>query len=151
MAKPRFEPTEEERQIIKGLAAYGVSHKQMVTIIRRPKGRAPDLYPISLPTFKKYFREELETAELTANNNVAKALYETAVDRGHKNHVQAAIFWLQARAQWKTQASVAHDGNIDFSLDPETLSALTDAELKGVEKFFSLKKARHVPSAANAA
>lgn len=150
MAKPSFEPTEEEREIVKGLAAYGVPQKQIVNVIRRPKGKSETLFPISLPTLRKYFREELDTAELTANNNVAKALYETAVDRGHKNHVQAAIFWLQARAGWKTQAQVAGTQSVSLDIPPEVLAGLSDAELKGLEKVLQWRS-RHEPSAANAA
>lgn len=154
MANPRFEPTDEEREIVKGLSAYGLKPGQIVQAVRRPKGYKGgdgELYPISVPTLKKYFREELETAELTANNNVAAALYQTATDRQHKNHVQAAIFWLQARAGWKTQAQLTADGSIDFTIDPETLRSLTPEELSGVEKFLNLKARGRVPTAANAA
>lgn len=154
MATPRFEPTEEEREIVKGLAAYGLKPSQIVSAVRRPKGYKGgdgELYPISVPTLKKYFREELETAELTANNNVAKALYDTAVDRSHKNHVQAAIFWLQARAGWKTQAQVTNDGTIDFNLTSEDLAGLSPEELSGVEKVLMKRARMRVPTAANAA
>lgn len=154
MANPRFEPTDEERRIVKGLAAYGLKPAQIIQAVRRPKGYKGgdgELYPISVPTLKKYFREELETAEMTANNNVAKALYDTAVDRSHKNHVQAAIFWLQARAGWKTQAQVTADGSIDLALDPEALAGLSPEELAGVEKVLMRKARMRVPTAANAA
>ena len=49
-------------------------------------------------TLHKYYRYELETAEVEANVRVAQALYNNAVKH---NNVTAQIWWTKSRMGWK--------------------------------------------------
>ncbi len=48
-------------------------------------------------TLRKYFTEELETAEAMANTKVAAALFKNCME----GNVAAQIFWMKSRARWR--------------------------------------------------
>jgi hypothetical protein len=146
MARPSFEATDEERQLVKALASYGIPQPAMVLLVKRPKGKAQLLAPISLPTLRKHFRAELDEGEPSMIAKVADALVKTALDRKHPGHVVAARFVLKARAGWRETDRMTHDGAIDFNLD---FSGATDDELAVIEKFFKRKTEDAAPAAAN--
>ena len=66
MPRPTLNPTDEERRLVKSLAAFGVPQEQ---IARRVGIR-------SVKTLRKHFREELDEGSLDANSTVAKTLYK---------------------------------------------------------------------------
>ena len=49
---------------------------------------------VSIPTLRKYYREELLDAPMERNMEVVKALYNNAVNR---ENVTAQIFWIKYR------------------------------------------------------
>ena len=141
-----FEPTADERKLVLALASYGIPQPAMCLLIKRPKGKAQELKPISEPTLRKHFRAELDEGEPSVIAKVADALVKTALDRKHPGHVVAARFFLKARAGWRETDRVTHDGSVDFNLD---FSGATDDELAVLEKYLKRKAGDVTPTAAN--
>src|SRR5215469_5839474 len=88
MARPRLQPTDEQRQKVKALSAMGTPQEQIANMIGCR----------SQKTLRKYFRKELDAGALEANYNVGKTLYAMATSG--KDPV-ATIFWLKSRAGWQ--------------------------------------------------
>ena len=92
MPRPTLNPTNEERRLVKSLAAYGVPQEH---IARRIGIR-------SVKTLRKHFREELDHGSLDANSTIAKTLFQMAKSG---QHPIATMFWLKFRAGWRDQPS----------------------------------------------
>ena len=88
MPRPRFIPTEEKRNTVSAMAAYGIKHED---IARAVGARSPK-------TLRKYFAEELRSSAIHANGQVAKTLYEMATSG---KWPAATIFWMKARMGWR--------------------------------------------------
>jgi hypothetical protein len=88
MGRPKFEPTDRDRQQVRTLCAMGIPHLDIARILT-----------ITAPTLRKYFRRELDTGQAEANAKVAQSLFRQATDARSPN-VAAAIFWMKARAGW---------------------------------------------------
>lgn len=87
MPRPNLKPTDRQREIVKMLAAFGITHDQIALKmgIRSPK------------TLRKHFRVELDTGAMDANSNVANTLYRMATSGEQPS---ATIFWLKSRGGW---------------------------------------------------
>jgi hypothetical protein len=90
MPRPNLQPTEEDRKMVRLMAACGVDQEQIAARIgiRSPK------------TLRKHYREELDRGALDANVRVSHSLLKMATSG---NCPAATIFWLKARAGWKDQ------------------------------------------------
>src|SRR5436189_1517140 len=86
MPRPKFVPTQQQREMVRSHAAVGTPQ---IMIARLLKVRSPK-------TIRKYFRDELDLGQAEANANVAGELYNNAT-RGDTN---AQKFWLLYRAGW---------------------------------------------------
>jgi hypothetical protein len=84
MPRPRLNPSEEQRRLVKSMAAVGVPHED---IARKIGIRSPK-------TLRRHFREELDLGMIDANYNVGKTLYEMATGG---DEVAATIFWVKTR------------------------------------------------------
>jgi hypothetical protein len=84
MSRPQFKPTNEQRNIVKSMAAMGIPHED---IGRKIGVRSPK-------TIRKHFREELDLGAMEANYKVAKTLFEMATSGAHP---AATIFWAKTR------------------------------------------------------
>ena len=93
MARPRFDPTAEQRRIVRSMAAYGMRQEEI----------AACLGIRSAKTLRRHFREELDRAVPEANARVVQSLFKEATG----GNVTAMIFWLKARAGWREVAAVA--------------------------------------------
>ena len=92
-----FDPTDEQRRIVRALAAVGV-----------PQEAVSNHLEIDAKTLRKHFRRELDGGMLEANVKVAQTLFSMAtVDR----NVAAAIFWMKARGGWREKNALDTDGN----------------------------------------
>ena len=87
MARPKLNPTSEQRLTVKCFAACGIPHEQ----IARKIGIR------SAKTLRKYFRAEIDSGQTEANYNVAHRMYENATG----GNVDAGKFWLIYRAGWR--------------------------------------------------
>jgi hypothetical protein len=86
MPRPKLKPTDEQRLLVKKLAAVGTPHEEIACMV---KIRSPK-------TLRKHFREELDRGTAEANAKVAGALFDNAM----KGDTNAQKFWLQSRAGW---------------------------------------------------
>lgn len=97
-----FKPTEDQRDLVMQLAAFGLRHSEIRLLIKGANGR-----PISEPTMRKNFAVELDTGKLRANVKVAQTLYKKAI----AGDTTSIIFWLKAQAGWKDMQRVELTGN----------------------------------------
>jgi|SRR6185295_6916589 len=82
------EPTETSRAEVKALSSFGNTQDQICSYL-----------DIDVKTLHKYYRRELDTAVIQANAQVAKRLYNKAVNQ---DDLSAQVFWLKTRARWRT-------------------------------------------------
>ena len=82
-----FQPTEEQRRTVKGMAGLGVPHDGIAVLLE-----------IDPKTLRKYFHNELERGSVEATAKVAQSLFHMATV---EKNVAAAIFWMKARAGWR--------------------------------------------------
>jgi transposase len=92
MPRPKFNPTEEQRRLVKSLSACGVTQEQ---IARRLGLR-------STKTLRKHFRKVLDEGIADANYNVARTLYDMAISG---THIAATLFWLKCRSGWRERST----------------------------------------------
>lgn len=88
MPRPRFVPTEEKRNTVRSMAAYGIKHEDIARVVGA----------LSPKTLRKYFAEELRSSAVNANARVAETLYAMAKSG---EHPAATIFWMKARMGWR--------------------------------------------------
>src|SRR3954453_3590034 len=93
MARPRFGPTDEQRQRVKVLAGHGLPHQQIATVAGVG----------SVVTLRKYFHEELTLGPLEAQSNVTRTLFRLATSGRNPS---ATMFWLKTRARWSEGGKV---------------------------------------------
>lgn len=92
MARPSFQPTDEQRKLVEQFAAFGIPVEEMTNLVTDKNGK-----PIDEKTLRKHFKAELETGRVKANAKVAMTLYSKALS----GDTTAMIFWLKTRARWK--------------------------------------------------
>ncbi|MHB1266405.1 MAG: hypothetical protein ACYCY2_02240 [Acidithiobacillus ferriphilus] len=104
--KPRFTASDADREKVKLLCAMGIPQEDICKLIMGPTG-----VHITAKTLAKHFREELDTASIIANQQVAGALFRMATDpKGGMKAVTAQIFWLKTRARWRETANLEVSG-----------------------------------------
>jgi hypothetical protein len=88
MPRPRFKPTQEQRLMVKSMAAYGVKQEDIGKVVglRSPK------------TLRKHFREEITRGSIDAIARVGQTLFQMATSG---KHVVATIFFLKTRGSWR--------------------------------------------------
>jgi len=82
------EPTDKTRAEVTALTSFGNTQEEV-----------PMYLGICVDTLAKYYRHELDTAVIRANAQVARALYNKAVNQ---DDLSAQTFWLKTRARWRT-------------------------------------------------
>lgn len=93
--RPPFEPTAEQRELVKQLAGLGTRHEDIARLIKIDEG-----------TMRKHFGDELEAGRAEANAKVAHSLFKAAL----AGVPAAMIFWLKTRAGWREVHAVEHTG-----------------------------------------
>lgn len=98
-AAPKFEPTADDRERVGRMAGYGLTQRQMASVIINPRtGKHIDHH-----TLEAGFPTELKTGAVIANAAVAKSLYEKATGKGSQS-VTAAIWWSKCRMHWRGES-----------------------------------------------
>jgi len=82
----RFEPTTEQRRLVRTLSGFGVRHDD----IARQIGVDPK-------TLRARCRDDLDRGSVEATAKVAQSLFQMATQG---RNVAAAIFWMKVRAGW---------------------------------------------------
>jgi hypothetical protein len=121
--RPEFEPTDEQRKVVRAMAGYGVPQADIGKVIG-----------CHAETLRKHFREELDKAEIEANSQVAQTAYQMATS----GRVPAAtFFWLKCRAGWKETFVHEHGGHI----------GITDAPTEDLERELATLRAKQAAAA----
>jgi hypothetical protein len=89
MARKPHEPTAKDRKQVMVMAGIGLTHDQIGKVLG-----------ISDETLRKYYSQELDTAESLMNAQVAQNLSSIATSK-QNGSVAAAIFWMKTRAGWR--------------------------------------------------
>ena len=106
------EPTAKTRSEVAALRSYGIPQEEVAAYIG-----------IDAKTLRKYYRDELDKAAITANAKVGQFLYQNAtgstLDKGatHGDCVRAAMFWAKTRMGWKETQGLEHTSP-DGSMSP---------------------------------
>ena len=95
----RYEPTEQARHMVKKMAAFGFTLKQIADVIG-----------VGVSSLQKHFKGELESGHVEANFMVANRLFEMAIN----GDTTACIFWCKTRLKWKETSRHEH------SFDPKS-------------------------------
>lgn len=101
--RPPFDPTAHDREQVLLMVGYGMTHREIATLIKNPKtGRA-----ISVNTLEKHFPEELAEGLAFVKARVIGNLVRRAT-KDHPSAVQAAIWFTKARCGWKSTDRFEH-------------------------------------------
>ena len=127
-----FQPSDDQRRLVRALAGFGITHDD----IARQVGCEPK-------TLRKHFRDELDRGSVEATAKVAQSLFQMATTG---KNVAAAIFWMKARAGWKEKHEVQVTTNrIELMSDEEL-----DAEIARLEQQLGhARRLEHEPAAAS--
>ena len=94
MGRPRFKPSESDRNTAQTMAAYGVPEEQIARAIGR-RG-------ISAKTLRKHFRNELSNGQAVANAKIAQTLFQMATSG---EHPAVTIFCAKVRLHMREKAA----------------------------------------------
>lgn len=86
MAYPAHKPTDELREKVASLKAFGNTHEAIAASLS-----------IDNDTLVKYYKEELTNGATNANHKVASVLF----DKCMAGDTSALIFYLKTRARWR--------------------------------------------------
>jgi hypothetical protein len=87
MPRPKLNPTQEQRQMVKTMTAMGAKQEDIALRIGVRSAK----------TLRKHFRNELDRGASEANLSVAQALFK----KTREGDIEAIIFWLKSRAGWR--------------------------------------------------
>jgi hypothetical protein len=96
-----FKPTASQIELVHQLAAFGLRYADICLFVKDKFGN-----PISEPTLRKNFSDEVGTGKLKANVKVAQTLYKKAI----AGDTTCMIFWLKTQAGWKDSQRVELTG-----------------------------------------
>lgn len=103
MGRRPFTPTPEQRQLVQNMAGIGIRQEDIVHCL-------PPIMeggkPISLPTLRKYFAEELGRGNSLARMRLARRAFDMAMD----GHPAMLIFLLKVRLGWSETVKVENTG-----------------------------------------
>ncbi len=89
----KYDPSEQARHMVKKMAAFGFTLKQIADVIR-----------VGVSSLQKHFKNELESGHVEANFLVANRLFEMAIN----GDTTACIFWCKTRLKWKETSRHEH-------------------------------------------
>lgn len=115
-----FRPTDEQRELVNQLAAFGLRHADITLFVKGASGK-----PISEPTLLKNFKAELDTGKLKANVKIAQTLYKKAA----AGDTTSIIFWLKSQAGWKDTQRVEITGK-DGGPVEQKATVINEAQIK---------------------
>lgn len=120
-----FKPTDEQRELVEQLAAFGVRFEEMPVLVKDENGKS-----ISLPTLTKYFSQELKQGKLKANVKVAQTLFKRAMS-GENSCI---IFWLKTQGGWKEAPQTHEHAGIDGAPIEQRTTVVNETQIKAAVK-----------------
>jgi hypothetical protein len=125
MARPSYQPTDQDTRTVQTMAACGFPHAEICTIL-----------DIDEKTLRKHFRDTLDKAMIQADAKVSQTMFQMATSGEHPG---MTAFWMKVRRRWKEPANdhrfVDESGkDRPFLLsDADRLIAEADAEINSGE------------------
>ena len=116
MGKPVHKPTDKIRAEVSALSSFGTPREDIAKYVK-----------ISVDTLNKYYKEELESSAIKANNTVGKYLFHLASGNALKDGAThgdcrtAAIFWAKTRMGWRETNHHDHTSS-DGSMSPREIT-----------------------------
>lgn len=110
MPRPSFKPTEEQRRIVKTMAALGTRHEDIAMVLE-----------ITPKTLRKHFRHELTRGAIEANVKVGQTLFSMATSG---RNIAATIYWERTRGRPRERESEIDRG----AMLPPQIIIRTDSE-----------------------
>ncbi len=105
-------PTDKTRAEVTALTSFGNTQEEVALYLG-----------ICVDTLAKYYRHELDTAIIRANAQVARALYNKAVNQ---DDLSAQTFWLKTRARWRTADKEEGGSKLDSVIEKLLLGKLVE-------------------------
>jgi hypothetical protein len=112
MGRPSFKPTQEQRHLVKSMAAVGTQHEMIALKIG-----------VSAKTLRKRFRHELDTGSTDANYKVASTLFQMATSG---TCPAATIFWTKTRNKFRERQDDRQFASPDFVVNLSTKGPTDD-------------------------
>lgn len=141
--RPRFEPTDEQRRIVKGGAGFGVAQRILCKMIFDPKSGEP----IDAKTLRVHFRRELAEGQSNAHFNMGKSLYDQGVGipkmESYKvdgKTLQRQVGWISApvpaAAIWFSKAQMGWTEKVKLEVaDLKAIVAAFGGNVAGLRAF----------------
>jgi hypothetical protein len=118
----KFEPTDEQRELVELLVAVGITQENICRLVKRPtivskngdSQRVRVLVPIDEKTLRRAFREEIASGAIKANLEVGKTLLRMAKSG---KHPAMTIFWAKTRMGFR-ETGVMQTQQLDKNGNP---------------------------------
>lgn len=104
MARPRYNPTDNERITVKMASGFGLRHDDICKLILTQKGQ-----PIAAKTLRKYFHNELTEGRALARFTILGCAFQVATDVMHPRFAAMNI-WAQKSQMGITELSAFQPG-----------------------------------------
>jgi hypothetical protein len=113
---PMFQPTDEQRGMVRKLSGYGLPHEQIAALVGRG---------IDRDTLAKHFRRELDEGKAAASERIGATLFEKAM----AGDTASLIWWTKAQMRWTSLQQIQVQSEQRISI----VSALEQAEGRVIE------------------
>lgn len=105
---PNFEPTEDQRKLVRQVAGIGVPHEMIRLLVKNGAGE-----PISADTLKRHFAADLEEGKANTAAQMVGKLVATALGQVSAQQTACLIFWCKTQLGWRETSA------LDVNLPPE--------------------------------
>lgn len=105
VGRPRFKPTDEQRQNVEAMVGFGLTFREIASLIRNPETHEG----ISVNTLQRHFRSELDGGLAKTRAKVANSLVKKAISENHPQAATCAIFYLKCKAGWRQEDKIVHE------------------------------------------
>lgn len=126
--RKKFEPSDQERVIVKSMAGYGVPFEQIASMVRDG---------IHIDTLRAHFSKELIMGKALANSKIGEKLYNKAI----KGDTTAMIWWTKAQMGWREPPRQIEDTRDD--LREARRNDTTQQEIEELRSRYEMLSGRH--------
>lgn len=126
--RKKFEPSDQERVIVKSMAGYGVPFEQIASMVRDG---------IHIDTLRAHFSKELIMGKALANSKIGEKLYNKAI----KGDTTAMIWWTKAQMGWREPPRQSEESRED--LREARRNEPTQEEIECLRNRYEMLAGRH--------
>ena len=121
--RPKFVPTDAERQLVATLSGRGLPQDQIAILVRTG---------IHIDTLRTHFQRELIGGTANANSKIGGALFTKALE----GDTTAMIWWTKSQMRWAETQKVEHSGvdGAPIAIAAVDLKNLNDQELEQMQQ-----------------